>query len=161
MFRMITIDRYQETDLESVRRFIAGLQDHERELVPALKPGADIALSYADHMLGSARAKSGVVLVAHADGVAIGFICAWSEPGNDMLVSDAERAHAYVSDLYVDKPWRRSGVAGQLMQAVEVEMKARGCRRIELCAKAFNASAVSFYERSGYEPYEIIFAKNI
>lgn len=158
---MITIAHYQETDLESVRRFIAGLQDHERELVPALKPGADVALFYADHMLGNAEEKSGVVLVAHADGVAIGFICAWIEAGSDMLVSDAERAHGYVSDLYVDKQWRRSGVAGQLMQAVEVELKDRGCRRIELCAKALNASAVSFYERSGYQPYEVIFAKNI
>lgn len=158
---MITIAHYQETDLEFVRRFIAGLQDHERELVPTLKPGADVAAQYTEHILKCAREKNGTVLVACGDGVPIGFICAWVEPGNDMLVSDQERAHAYVSDLYVQPQWRRSGVAGQLMQAIEAEMKAKGCRRIELCAKAMNESAVKFYDRGGFQPYEVIFAKSI
>lgn len=158
---MITIAHYQETDLEFVSRFIAGLQDHERELVPALKPGVDVAQPYFEYMRNSVREKNGVVLVARADGVAIGFVCAWVEPGNDMLVSDEQRGYAYVSDLYVQEEWRRSGVAGQLMQAMEKELKAKGCRRIELYAKANNESAVSFYRRSGYLPYEILFAKSI
>lgn len=158
---MIQVEEYQPTDLPTVTAFVEAIQEHERAMVPQLKPGRDIGDSYTADLLESVAARSGAILLARAGDETIGFACAWIETEDDPLLREEARAHAYVSDLYVVDAWRRQGVARLLMEALEAGMRRRGCRRIRVCSKAGNAMALDCYAAMGYRPYEVIFAKSL
>lgn len=58
----------------------------------------------------------------------------------------------YLKELYVREPARRQGVAGALMEALEVEAASAGCSRVEWTADRDNPPALAFYEALGAEP---------
>jgi GNAT superfamily N-acetyltransferase len=155
------IEPYRASDLPAVIAFVEAVQEYEREQVPALKAGADIGPSYAEHILNRVRNRNGLILLAKSDEKPIGLICAWIDEDDDMLLCDDMRRHAYVSDVFVVDDWRREGVGGTLLAAIESYMRQRGCLRMRVCSKAANATALKFYEAAGYRPYEVIFAKPI
>jgi ribosomal protein S18 acetylase RimI-like enzyme len=155
------IEPCNAADLPLLAGFVAAIQEHERASVPGLRPGGEIAASYAGTIVDTAAQKDGVILLAKADSAAVGFVCAWIDADNDPLVAEQARVHGYVSDIYVVPEWRRRGVARDLLQAVETHMNRHGCRRLRIAAKAGNASALACYEAVGYRPYEITFVKTV
>ena len=158
---MITIDAYQPSDLAAVTRYVEAIQEHERADVPDLKPGSEIGADYARMLVRTAAEQNGRILMARAETGVVGFACAWVQDDDDPLLRDDARTHAYVSDIFVEESWRRRGVASRLLDALEVEMRSRGCRRIRVCSKAANHLALECYKKAGYQPYEIIFAKRL
>jgi ribosomal protein S18 acetylase RimI-like enzyme len=158
---MLRIEAHQSADLPLVASFVAAIQEHERASVPGLKPGAEIAAGYAEMIERSVRRNNGVILMARRGAETVGFAAAWIETDPDPCLEEAERRHAYVSDIYVVEAARRQGVGHRLLAALEAEMRKRGCRRIRLCAKATNAVALACYEAAGYRPYEVILSKPI
>ena len=56
----------------------------------------------------------------------------------------------YVMTLDVAEPWRRQGLAGELMRRVEVQVLEAGCEAMVLHVFVGNAGAIRFYARSGY-----------
>jgi len=104
---------------------------------------------------------NGCIIVARADTRTIGFACAWIERDSDPLVRDDAREHGYVSNIFVDQDWRRKGVASLLMDELEAKMRSRGCSRIRISSKAANQIAVACYTARGYQPYQIVFAKQL
>jgi ribosomal protein S18 acetylase RimI-like enzyme len=158
---MIRVEAYQPADFAAVVRFVAAIQEHERVHVPELKSGPDIAEPYAELLLRSVVERNGCMMLARAEGRAIGFVCAWVEEDDDPLLRDDARTHGYISDIFVEHDWRRRGVASLLLDAVEAAMRERGCSHIRVCSKAANQLAVACYEMRGYHPYEIIFSKRL
>jgi ribosomal protein S18 acetylase RimI-like enzyme len=156
---MFRIEAFRPADFTAVVGFVEAIQEHERIHVPDLKPGREIGTPYAELLLQSVAERNGCMLIARTETRAIGFACAWVEEDDDPLVCNAARAHAYISDIFVDHDWRRRGVASLLLGAVETAMRERGCSRIRVCSKAANQLAISCYEMRGYRPYEIIFSK--
>jgi ribosomal protein S18 acetylase RimI-like enzyme len=157
----IVIGSFQPTDFEVIRGFVESIQEYERAKVQELKSGAEIGTDYAKMLIEAIadRHRQGIILIAKMDNDAIGFACAWIDEDDDPLLRDDARRHAYVSDIFVADAWRRKGVARLLLQAVEMEMRQRGCERIRICTKATNLSALKCYEATGYRPYEIILSK--
>ena len=132
----IRIEPYREADHEAVVAFNCGLQDHERQYYPELRPGSDMK-AYTRWMLRKAAARDGVTLMARAGNRTIGFVCGWIREDDKLLVKAEERRHAYVSDIFVSADWRRRGVAHALLARFEAAMKARGCRRpAKWCGRA-------------------------
>lgn len=158
---MISIGPFLSGDLAEIRHFVEALQDHERILVPELKPGSEIGAEYCKLLFSNIESKQGLMLVARSDHKAIGFICAWIDEDDDPLLHEDARAHAYVSDIFVSESHRRLGVAGKLLKAIEIEMQKRNCKRIRICTKATNLSALRCYESNGYAAYEIILSKSL
>ena len=156
---MIRIEPYQPADLPAVRAFVEAIQEHERARVPELKPGREICTSYAAMLLDQVAGRNGAILMARTGAQTIGFVCAWLAQDADPLLSDAARAHAYVSDLFVLESHRRQGVARLLLTRIEQEMRRRGCQRIRIVSKASNLIALACYEAAGYRPYEVILSK--
>lgn len=156
---MLRIEPYQAADLPLVATFVAAIQEHERAAVPELKPGREIAAVYAEAIVRSVRKKDGVMLMARSGAETVGFVAAWIETDPDPCLEEAERRHAYVSDIYVVETARRHGVGHRLLAALETAMREQGCRRICICAKAANAGAVACCEAAGYRPYEVILSK--
>jgi ribosomal protein S18 acetylase RimI-like enzyme len=152
---------FRPADQPLIAGFVAAIQEHERASVPELRPGSEIAASYADMLVETAAGKHGVILLAKAGGEAVGFVCAWVDADDDPLVAEDARMHAYLSDIYVVPEWRRRGVARLMLEAVETRMRGRGCRRLRINAKAGNAAACACYEALGYRPYEVTFVKTL
>jgi ribosomal protein S18 acetylase RimI-like enzyme len=158
---MLTIDTFQRSDLGTLIRFVEAIQEHERIEVPDLKSGSEIGSDYAQLLIRTAAERNGGIRMARAGTEIVGFGCAWIEDDDDPLLQDDARTYAYVSDIFVEVAWRRQGVALQLLDALEVEMRSRGCHRIRICSKAANHLALECYKKAGYQPYEIVFAKRL
>lgn len=156
----ITVVAYRPEHFQAIQDFVEIIQDTESALVPGLKSGAEIKEWYAQSLVDSIESRQGVILIAAAEAVAIGFVCAWIEE-DDKLVLDSLRQCAYISDICVSADWRGHGVAAQLLQAIEKAMQERGCQRIRLCAKRGNLAAIKCYEGQGYQTYETILAKQL
>jgi ribosomal protein S18 acetylase RimI-like enzyme len=158
---MVTIDEFQLSDLAALIRFVEAIQEHERTAVPDLKSGSEIGSDYAQTLMRTVAERNGSIRMAKMGGNTVGFGCAWVEEDNDPLLRDDARTYAYVSDIFVEDVWRRQGVALQLLDALEMEMRSRGCQRIRICSKAANHIAVECYKKAGYQPYEIVFGKRL
>jgi ribosomal protein S18 acetylase RimI-like enzyme len=156
----IRIEPYRPDDRARVQAFVEGIQEHERQFYPELRPGSEMA-DYGLWMLRQVEERNGAILMARAGEHTIGCVCAWIEPGDERLVEAAERSHAYVSDLFVDRAFRRRGVAQTLLRRIEEEMRRRGARRIQIHARGQNAQAIRCYEEFGYTSYVVIFDKPI
>jgi ribosomal protein S18 acetylase RimI-like enzyme len=131
---MLRIEPYQPADLPLVATFVAAIQEHERASVSGLKPGAEIAAAYAEMIERSVREKDGVMLMARSGAETVGFAAAWVETDPGPCLEEAERRHAYVSDIYVIEAARRQRVGQRLLAALEAAMRERGCRRLRICA---------------------------
>jgi ribosomal protein S18 acetylase RimI-like enzyme len=60
-------------------------------------------------------------------------------------------------DLFVDVPWRRSGVGRSLMQAAEQYAVQAGVARMDLATARTNLSAQSLYESLGWKRDEAFY----
>ena len=156
---MIIIELFQPSEFEVIRSFVESIQEYERKQIPELKQGEEIGFDYTQMLIDMTAKHQGCILVARADSTAIGFVCAWIDEDDDLLLHDDARKHAYVSDIFVSETWRQQGVASLLLQAVENEMQKQGCKRSRICTKASNLAALKCYEGNGYSAYEIILSK--
>lgn len=157
----VEIEPFRPSDLPRIVSFVEAIQEHERAGVPELKPGSEIGPAYAERLVRTVSARNGLILVARAAEEPVGFTCAWIEHDDDPLLREDARSHAYVSDIFVVEAWRRRGVGRQLLDAIETDMRRRGCRRFRIGSKAGNLAGLSFYEAAGYQQYEITFTKSI
>jgi ribosomal protein S18 acetylase RimI-like enzyme len=158
---MFEIVPYRPADLDDLIQFVEALQEHERAVVPELKPGSEIGPRYAETLDRKVSNQDGCILMAQAGGRNIGFVCAWKEVDDDVLLREEKRPHAFISDIFVVEGWRGRGVAAGLPAAIEAAMLERGSTQIRVCAKAANRPATGCYNRAGYRPYEIIFSKSL
>lgn len=163
---MIEITEWRQEDLVAIRSFIEQLQEHERSLVPMLKPGCEISADYLQKLLSQIEACNGLMLVARTANSSnlcnpVGFICAWMTQDDDELLKDEARAYAYISDIFVAPAYRQNGIASQLLTKVEELLINRGAKQIRLCSKSANSHALQCYDRNGYSAYETILTKQI
>ena len=156
---MLRVDLFQSADLPLVATFIAAIQEHERASVRELKPGSEIADSYAEAMVRRIRESDGVMLMARDESETLGFVAGWLEVDPDPCLEEEARRYALVSDIYVIEAARRRGIAHRLLGAFEAAMRERGSARLRPCAKATNLGAIACYEAAGYRPYEVILSK--
>lgn len=158
---MFRIEPFQPADLPCIIGFVGAIQDYERSEFLELKPGAEIAGVHAATILRHVTDCNGQILMAKDGEQTIGFVCAWIERDEDALLWEEARSHAYVSDIFVEAEWRRRGVAQALLREIETAMRAPGCMRMRICAKAGNTAALGCYQSAGYRPYEVILRKAI
>lgn len=91
------------------------------------------------------------LLVAEADAAVIG-MCS-----GQLVIFTAEGGPALlVEDVVVNEAFRRRGVGGRLMDALNDWAAGRGVSRLQLLADRNNAPALDFYRRRGWQPTELI-----
>ena len=95
-------------------------------------------------MKAYAEARNAVSLIAEKEGEIAGFAIAHID-------HVAAGSRGYVVTLDVAAEFRRRGLAGQMMQAMEMLAEEAGALRMELHVFTGNARAIRFYERLGYE----------
>src|SRR5258708_879870 len=126
---MLQIEPYSTADLPVIEAFIEALHDAERELLPILSPGAELAGAGVRQMLHDISSDKGMVLLAKIGGRAVGFGCVLFDDYRDPTYCEGERRRAYLSYLYIAAEWRRNGVGRALLASMEAEAATRGCSR--------------------------------
>jgi RimJ/RimL family protein N-acetyltransferase len=92
----------------------------------------------------NAKSRSGITVVAEADGRLVG-----AASGNRGSVK-RNRHSAYVV-MGVVGAWRGRGVGRALLTALEVWARANGLHRLELTVQVHNRRAITLYEKCGFE----------
>lgn len=95
-----------------------------------------------------------LLLVAAAAGVPVGYALACLQP--NPLTGQAE---GILVDLFVEPPWRRRGVARQLLAALEAGTRVRGARALALPASLYAGPALRLATGLGYWPERVLLVK--
>lgn len=94
--------------------------------------------------------EDAALFVAEQQGIIVGMVHCYvrSTPALPMI---APRRFVYVEDLIVSETVRHQGVGQLLTEQVHQWASEKGIREIELDVWEFPASALTFYEKLGYE----------
>jgi ribosomal protein S18 acetylase RimI-like enzyme len=81
-----------------------------------------------------------------------GVLAAFAQLRADYAPSAVPTERAFeIKRFYVDRPWHGSGLARELMSAVEVQARRRGARELWLGVWERNPRAQAFYRKCGFE----------
>lgn len=69
--------------------------------------------------------------------------------------------YGFIYDLFVEEPFRRKGIASELLRTAERFCISRGLRAIKLEVADNNAIAMRLYEKSGFRPERHFLGKRI
>lgn len=92
--------------------------------------------------------------IAELDGRPVGFACLRLVP---QLQGD--EPYAELTDIYVDAPFRRRGVARALIAQVEAAAQAAGARELVILTDFDNQAAQATYGASGYVSWSLAMLK--
>jgi aminoglycoside 3-N-acetyltransferase I len=114
-----------------------GVAFNETETYSAAQPnrGYLLSLLHGDHF---------IALAAIMEGVVVGGIA-----GYLLRKFEQERSEFYLYDLAVAEPFRRRGIASQLIERLKVVAKERGAYVIFVQADMVDESAIALYEKFG------------
>ena len=99
---------------------------------------------------------SNTVLVARDDDI-VGFVMFTMETGG----YQQDKKRGIIQNLYIEPPYRDSGLGAELLQAAEEKLEQRGAETIGLEVMANNKDARRFYRRLGYEPHRVELEKSV
>jgi ribosomal protein S18 acetylase RimI-like enzyme len=157
----ITIRPYQDSDKEDFLRGIVELQEYERAIAPLTRrPGKAIDEEYFSYLMNILQKQHGALFVAVQDTQFVGYIACYVERETSISKTSVSNIHGYISDAWVDEPFRTQGIFRQLNQKAEEHLlQFPEIEIIRLFVLADNKAAVSAYEKTGYEPEEILLMK--
>lgn len=97
-----------------------------------------------------AEARNALTVVAESEDKEIAGFC----------IAHVERSRgrlsAYIVTLDVDPKERRHGLAGQMMERIELQARDAGCDAMVLHVSVENDGAIAFYESKGYERSHVV-----
>ncbi|HLD61101.1 MAG TPA: GNAT family N-acetyltransferase [Patescibacteria group bacterium] len=158
----IQIREYQPKDLEHIERL---MNDFEEYLVGIddlsfMRPFADKGREYTRLCIEKTQKEDGVVLLAENRGEVVGMILGVMHPqSRTSVLEEGERVYARVTDLYITEEYRKKGVGKQLIEAIELHFKNKGCEVLTIGVLAPNKNAYEFYKRVGYKDRAIDLVK--
>lgn len=151
---MLRIRKIARRDYAAVERLLQQLQQIHIAGRPELYGPTDRCLT--EYFFESLLSNEEVVpLLAEKRGRVIG-VCIVSLLNHSGMV---RMKTAYVDELVVDAPYRRSGVGKALLTEAERRARRHGAKRLDLTVWSFNRDAIAAYEKCGMTPQRIIYEK--
>jgi ribosomal protein S18 acetylase RimI-like enzyme len=146
----LTIRPATAQDYDDLCEIIAEVDEMHRQRFPYIfqkPPGPARERAY---VLGLLADEDHGLFVAEAGGRVAGFlhVMAHDTPPIPILVP---RRLAVVDNLVVRRDLRRAGIGRALMERAEQWARQQGATEIDLTVFEFNADAIAFYRRLGYE----------
>ena len=138
-------------DEPAILSFIQGLQAFEH----AFEPNRRLDPAFPAEHWGDVRARAaerGAIFIAEADGVAAGWAFLLEEAG-DIFVTERERRHGFIAELFVQPDMRGRGHGRALIAACEDWTRACGLKVLIINVLAGNDKAIAVYRRDGFAPY--------
>jgi ribosomal protein S18 acetylase RimI-like enzyme len=145
----ILIRPAHESDLPTLGRLGALLLethyhfDEKRFMAP--RPNS--AEAYAEFLHTQLKEEDAVVLVAECAGAIAGYVYAGLEPRSWKELRDLA---GFIHDVVVENSYRRTGVAGALVEAAIAWLRAHGAPRVILWTADQNAAAQKLFSRLGF-----------
>jgi ribosomal protein S18 acetylase RimI-like enzyme len=150
-----------DSDRNRLLEAITDQQDYERALHETRRPGAEIAQGYLAYLKDNVAQNRGTLLVAEVAGAFAGYAACWIEHHDNVAETDDSNHFGYVADTYVVPEFRGRGIVGRLLAGTQKHVRDLGISRIRIGVLANNASALRAYEKSGFEPYEVVMEKRL
>jgi len=147
-------------DREALRGCVIALQDFERELEPALPPGAAMADSYLVFLFDQCASSSGRVFVAESEGRVAGFICVLTRVLPDGP-DEPPDAYCYISDLVVLPHQRGQGIGRALLERAEAAARESGAGNLQVAVLVRNRAAHELYRAYGFREFEVHLRKRL
>ena len=142
-------------DEPAILSFINGLQDYEAVFEPNRRRDPDFAADHWRDVQDTCAEKHGSMFIAEDAGKPVGWAFAYEMHG-ELFITEPERRHGFIAELYVVPAARGAGHGRALIAACEDWSRARGHRLITIGVLSGNARALRAYEGAGYAPYTII-----
>ncbi len=134
--------------------FIDGSQLYEVPLEPNRRVDATVARDHFTFMTDRLAQTGGRIFMAERDGRTVGW-AVMSFENNPVFVTDAERPHGYIAELFVEEGSRGLGVGRALIAACEDETLRRGLRQVKIGVLVANRRSADIYQKAGYAPYSM------
>ena len=115
----------------------------------------DVRSKFKKYIIGSVNRKNRRVLVARADGLVAGFVCV------EIKKAAAGHLECWISDLGVDRLYRRSGIARKLIKKAKEWGKKEKAKYYFLESGHGNSNAHRLFESEGFSPLNIIFMGSV
>ena len=132
---------------------------HEHSLFDKTAAWSDIEPSYMRHIIAMQDECDGTCLVAYLNGSPTGFIFGYVEDQDDSRIEVYLGKELYVSDGYVAKEARGSGIYRKLNMALERIYIDKGIRRICRFTLVNNTRARGFLDSEGYVVTRLLYEK--
>ncbi len=156
----ISIRQAEDRDRAALEQCFCALQAVERAIEPNRADPQSISRQYIDQLAADCQTYRGAIFVAEAGGEVVGFVGVLARRVSHDLC-ERDREYAYVTDLFVAEPFRRTGVGGRLMRAAEDFARNEGARRIQVAVLAANAGAHRLYLQLGYVDNAVVLQKEV
>jgi GNAT superfamily N-acetyltransferase len=142
-------------DEPAILSYIRDLQDYEAAFEPNRRTGPVFAVDHWREIQHRCAQKHGAIFIAEQDGAAVGWAFAHEEHG-ELFITEPERRHGFIAELYVVPAARGAGHGKALIAACEAWSRERGHSWLMIGVLASNARAIRAYEGAGYSPYTIL-----
>jgi ribosomal protein S18 acetylase RimI-like enzyme len=137
---------------------VVTLQDAERQFLPSLPSGEEIADRYLTLLVDQCIRMAGHILVADDAGKVVGFVCVLTRVPPQQP-EEAAAEYAYITDLVVLSPYRGQGLGRRLVAEAETAARAAGAMTLRVGVLARNQSTRDLYRKLGFLDFRIEFTK--
>lgn len=139
-------------DEPAILAYIQQLQDYEAAFEPNRRRDAGFAVDHWRDVQHRCAEKHGTMFIAEQGGNPVGWAFAYEEHG-ELFITEPERRHGFIAELYVVPSARGAGHGKALIEACEGWSRGRGHTVMTIGVLAGNARALRAYEGTGYAPY--------
>ena len=155
---------YAEADAPFVLECLVALQEHERAIHDTRLPGLPHTRDYLALLFDVLAEKQGAMLIAEdASGQRVGLVAGHIVDEHWPVETPDSTRYGYVSDIFIQPAARGSGLAQQLLGAIEDHLRRADpeLKRLRVNGLAVNRVACRAYEKAGFTPYEVMYEKLI
>jgi ribosomal protein S18 acetylase RimI-like enzyme len=160
MTNAITIRQADERDRSGLEACFDELQSFEQSIESNRADPSLIRDAYIRGLFEDCAKSSGAIFVAEISNRLVGFVCVLSRLKSEDII-ERDREHAYVTDLVVLEPYRKAGIASELMRVAEAHAFSSGARRLRVGVLAANSGAYDLYRKLGYRDREVVLEKTL
>jgi ribosomal protein S18 acetylase RimI-like enzyme len=140
---MVIIRSFKPSDRLAIKKFIIAS-------AAISWPGKKIKCRYILPKIG----KKGYIKIAEIERKPIAFI--WFSIRNSAIGK-----YGYIKHIFVEKKWRRKGIAKKLIKIAEKELKLKGIDTLRLIVTKTNRSGFVFAKKCGFKQSRIVMEKKI
>jgi ribosomal protein S18 acetylase RimI-like enzyme len=156
----ISVRKATADDYNTLGELFDEIDALHRDNLPHIFQKPNGAAREPDYYLGLIADENIALLVAEAGQKLVGFVHAIvREP--PALPVFVPRRYAIVEGIVVKSEFRNHGTGGILMDKMQEWAIAKGATSIELNVYEFNETAISFYERLGYQTFSRKMSKEL
>jgi ribosomal protein S18 acetylase RimI-like enzyme len=151
---VVVADYYQE-----LSHLMKGLHDNERMLYARTAIWKDIETTYMRYIMEMQQHCDGTCLMAFDGETAVGFMFGYIDEPDDSRYITYAGPDLYISDGYVEPPYRRLGIYRLMNQQLEALYIAKGVHHITRFTRHNNHNMQSFLESNGYRLTSLLYEK--